>query len=70
MPLHVWSSAAYTFPLPDGHRFPIAKYALLRDRVVAEETVAADCVHEPGRVVARRPAPRPQRGLRRSVYAR
>lgn len=49
MSLHVWSSAAYTFPLPDGHRFPIAKYALLRDRVVADGTVAVDCVHEPGR---------------------
>ena len=30
-----WSSARYTFPLPDGHRFPIAKYELLRQRVVA-----------------------------------
>ena len=32
MALHVWSSAKYTFPLPAGHRFPIAKYALLRER--------------------------------------
>ena len=30
-----WSSSRYTFPLPDGHRFPIAKYELLRQRVVA-----------------------------------
>jgi acetoin utilization deacetylase AcuC-like enzyme len=30
-----WSSARYTFPLPEGHRFPIAKYELLRQRVVA-----------------------------------
>jgi acetoin utilization deacetylase AcuC-like enzyme len=30
-----WSSARYTFPLPDGHRFPIAKYELLRQRVLA-----------------------------------
>jgi acetoin utilization deacetylase AcuC-like enzyme len=30
-----WSSASYTFPLPDGHRFPIAKYELLRQAVIA-----------------------------------
>ena len=30
-----WSSARYTFPLPEGHRFPIAKYELLRQRVLA-----------------------------------
>jgi len=50
VPLHVWSSARYTFPLPAGHRFPIAKYALLRQRVLDERTVPADCVHEPARV--------------------
>src|SRR6478735_3246612 len=27
--LHAWSNAKYSFPLPDGHRFPIAKYDLL-----------------------------------------
>ena len=47
MPLHAWSSAAYTFPLPPGHRFPIEKYALLRDAVIAEGLVAE--VHEPSR---------------------
>ena len=36
MPLHLWSSAAYAIPLPEGHRFPMAKYALLRDAVLAE----------------------------------
>ena len=49
MPLHAWSSAAYTFPLPAGHRFPIEKYALLRDAVIAEELVRASHVHEPAR---------------------
>ena len=49
MPLHAWSSAAYTFPLPAGHRFPIEKYALLRDAVVAEGLIAASNVHEPAR---------------------
>jgi acetoin utilization deacetylase AcuC-like enzyme len=48
--LHVWSSARYAFPLPDGHRFPIEKYALLRERVVSEGIVPADCVHDPARI--------------------
>ena len=47
MSLHVWSSARYSFPLPEGHRFPIAKYALLRDRIVTAGVVPADHVHEP-----------------------
>jgi acetoin utilization deacetylase AcuC-like enzyme len=49
-PLHVWSSSKYTFPLPEGHRFPIAKYALLRERVVADSIVAPEHVHDPRRV--------------------
>lgn len=47
MPLTVWSSAKYTFPLPEGHRFPVAKYAMLRDRVVAEGIVTPDHVCDP-----------------------
>jgi acetoin utilization deacetylase AcuC-like enzyme len=47
MPLTVWSSARYTFPLPDGHRFPVAKYAMLRDGVVAEGLVPAERVLDP-----------------------
>ena len=50
MPLHAWSSARYVIPLPAGHRFPIAKYALLRDRVLAEGLVAPERMHEPARV--------------------
>ncbi len=49
MPLHAWSSAAYTFPLPAGHRFPIEKYALLRDAVIAEGLVSSSRLHEPAR---------------------
>jgi len=48
--LHVWSSAAYSFPLPDGHRFPIEKYTLLRERVISEGVVRADNVHVPAPV--------------------
>jgi acetoin utilization deacetylase AcuC-like enzyme len=50
MPLHAWSSAKYTFPLPDGHRFPISKYALLRQRVLEDGVVPAECMHDPARV--------------------
>ena len=49
MSLHAWSSAQYVIALPDGHRFPIAKYALLRDAVVAEGVVGAAQLHDPQR---------------------
>lgn len=49
MPLTVWSSAQYVFPLPDGHRFPVTKYALLREGVVNEGIVSADRVLSPAR---------------------
>jgi acetoin utilization deacetylase AcuC-like enzyme len=49
MPLHCWSSAHYVIPLPAGHRFPIAKYALLRDAVIAEGVVPREAVHDPPR---------------------
>jgi acetoin utilization deacetylase AcuC-like enzyme len=47
MALHAWSSAKYSFPLPEGHRFPIAKYALLRDRVIADGIVDVERLHDP-----------------------
>ena len=50
MTLTVWSSSHYTFPLPEGHRFPIAKYAMLRDAVIAEGIVPPDRVLDPPRV--------------------
>ena len=34
-PLRAWSSAHYDVSLPAGHPFPIAKYAQLRDAIVA-----------------------------------
>ncbi|MFN2566447.1 MAG: histone deacetylase [Gemmatimonadaceae bacterium] len=49
MPLHLWSSARYTFPLPAGHRFPIAKYELLRQRVLCDRLAAVERVHDPAR---------------------
>lgn len=50
MSLHVWSSARYAFPLPEGHRFPIEKYALLREQVLRDGTVAPEHMHDPARV--------------------
>ena len=49
MPLHCWTSARYTIALPTNHRFPIAKYALLRDAVIASGLVPPANVHEPER---------------------
>ncbi len=49
MALHAWTSARWTVPLPDGHRFPIAKYAALRDRLLEEQLVSAETLHEPAR---------------------
>ena len=44
--LALWSSAAYTFPLPEGHRFPVAKYRLLKERVLAEALVSPSQIHD------------------------
>jgi acetoin utilization deacetylase AcuC-like enzyme len=49
MTLHAWSSAHYVIALPEGHRFPIAKYALLRDAVVAAGVVDTAHLHDPAR---------------------
>jgi hypothetical protein len=45
----VWTHDRFRFPLPPGHRFPIDKYALLRERVVADGIAAQGEVHEPER---------------------
>jgi acetoin utilization deacetylase AcuC-like enzyme len=42
--MHVWTHDRFTFPLPAGHRFPIGKYVLLRERLEAAGGVE---VHEP-----------------------
>src|SRR5687768_1720891 len=49
MPLHAWSSARYVIPLPPGHRFPIEKYARLRERVASDGLIPPDRLHEPAR---------------------
>jgi acetoin utilization deacetylase AcuC-like enzyme len=49
VPLHLWSSARYAIPLPEGHRFPMAKYALLREGVLAAGLVPPERLHDPPR---------------------
>jgi len=49
LPLHAWTSARFIVPLPPGHRFPIEKYALLRDALLQEGIVAAEHLLEPDR---------------------
>ena len=44
--MHVWTHHRATFPLPAAHKFPLPKYALLRDRVVADGIAAPEEVHE------------------------
>ena len=50
MSLHCWSSPRYAITLPEGHRFPMAKYALLRDGALAQGLVAPENLHEPERI--------------------
>jgi acetoin utilization deacetylase AcuC-like enzyme len=45
--VRVWSHADHPFPLPAGHRYPLAKYRLLRDRIVNDGTVRAADVLTP-----------------------
>lgn len=37
----------FVLPLPDGHRFPMSKYAQLRQRIIETDTLATDCLHVP-----------------------
>ena len=46
-PMRLWAHDGWRFPLPERHRFPIDKYALLRERVVADGIVDAADVLEP-----------------------
>jgi acetoin utilization deacetylase AcuC-like enzyme len=48
--MKVFTSAQFTFPLPEGHRFPMAKYALLLEAVEASGLLA------PGDLIVPEPA--------------
>ncbi|ACL24502.1 histone deacetylase family protein [Chloroflexus aggregans] len=45
--MRVFYSDTFVLPLPPGHRFPMEKYALLRERVIAENIVSLDRLHVP-----------------------
>jgi len=47
MSFTLWSPAKYPLPLPEGHRFPAEKYALLRDQIIAEGVAPASRVLDP-----------------------
>jgi acetoin utilization deacetylase AcuC-like enzyme len=48
--MRLWTHDRWRFPLPERHRFPIDKYTLLRERVVADGTADASEVLEPSPV--------------------
>lgn len=47
--LRLWTSARYAFPLPEGHRFPIAKYQRLREQVLSAGIATPESLCEPPR---------------------
>ena len=47
--MRAWSSSRFTIPLAETHRFPIAKYALIRDAVVAQGLLVREQILEPER---------------------
>lgn len=50
-PLLAWASDHHTFPLPDSHPFPLAKYTRVRERLLAERVL------EPEWLTRSEPAP-------------
>jgi acetoin utilization deacetylase AcuC-like enzyme len=47
--MRAWTPARFAVPLPAGHRFPMAKYALIAEGVVARGIVPRECLMEPSR---------------------
>ncbi len=45
--MRAWSSARFTIPLPVGHRFPIQKYAMVRDAIVRRGLLPPEAIEEP-----------------------
>ncbi len=48
--LPVFACDAFSFPLPEGHRFPLAKFRRLREKLIADGVVAGRDVHLPSPV--------------------
>jgi acetoin utilization deacetylase AcuC-like enzyme len=47
--MRAWTTARWAIPLPEGHRFPMAKYALLAEGVIARGLISRDGLWEPER---------------------
>ena len=45
--MQAYYSDTFVLPLPDHHRFPMAKYRLLRERLVDEHVLAEGDLHVP-----------------------
>ena len=45
--MKVFYSDNYTVPLPAGHKFPMEKYRLVRERLLAEKILSPDELFEP-----------------------
>lgn len=45
--MRAFYSDTFVLPLPPGHRFPMEKYALLRERVLSEGIVTPERLHVP-----------------------
>jgi acetoin utilization deacetylase AcuC-like enzyme len=50
--LRAWTTARWSIPLPDGHRFPMAKYAMIRDGIIRRGLLPLDAMDEPDPVPA------------------
>ena len=44
--MRAFYSDHFVLPLPEGHKFPMAKYSRLRERIIAERIVAPQDLHE------------------------
>ena len=44
--MQCYYSDTFVLPLPEGHRFPMAKYSGLRERILADRIVSAEQLHE------------------------
>jgi acetoin utilization deacetylase AcuC-like enzyme len=44
--LRAFYSDHFVLPLPEGHKFPMAKYSRLRERIVADGILSSDDLHE------------------------
>jgi acetoin utilization deacetylase AcuC-like enzyme len=48
MKIRIADPGKYVYDLPEGHRFPIRKYNLVRDQLLYEKVIAQDQLYEPG----------------------